>query len=152
MGGSDEPSNITVLTVEEHAKAHKLLWEKYGKKEDYLAFNCLSGQISKKEIWMEKSKLGGLSLKGKKKPDGFGSKISKSLTGRKLSEETKKKISESHKGKKVSDETKKRISNTCKEKNIKPPTGFGKDNSFYGRKHTEETKKKISDTKKGVNE
>ena len=32
MGGSDDPSNIVLLTVEEHAEAHRLLFEKYGKK------------------------------------------------------------------------------------------------------------------------
>jgi hypothetical protein len=32
MGGGDEPDNIIKLTVQEHAEAHKILWEKYGKK------------------------------------------------------------------------------------------------------------------------
>jgi hypothetical protein len=32
MGGGDEPDNIIQLTVQEHAEAHKILWEKYGKK------------------------------------------------------------------------------------------------------------------------
>lgn len=30
MGGSDEPSNLVELSVEEHTNAHKELWEKYG--------------------------------------------------------------------------------------------------------------------------
>ena len=38
MGGTDEPSNLVELTVEEHAEAHRVLWEKYGKKEDELAW------------------------------------------------------------------------------------------------------------------
>ena len=31
-GGTDDPLNLVELTVEEHALAHKLLYEKYGKK------------------------------------------------------------------------------------------------------------------------
>ena len=35
MGGTDEPSNLIELTIEEHAIEHKKLWEKHGKREDY---------------------------------------------------------------------------------------------------------------------
>ena len=34
MGGSDDPSNLIELTREEHALAHKILYEQYGKKEE----------------------------------------------------------------------------------------------------------------------
>ena len=30
MGGTDDPSNLIKLTIEEHAEAHKKLWEKHG--------------------------------------------------------------------------------------------------------------------------
>jgi hypothetical protein len=53
MGGSNEPSNLIELTVEEHAEAHRKLWEKHGKIEDYVAWKGLSGQISLKEILKE---------------------------------------------------------------------------------------------------
>jgi hypothetical protein len=66
MGGSDDPSNLVVLSVEEHAEAHRLLWEKDGLKEDYLAWKALSGQLKNQEIWLEKSRLGGKALKGYK--------------------------------------------------------------------------------------
>lgn len=144
MGGTDDPSNLVKLTVEEHALAHKQLWEKHGKNEDYLAYRCLSSQISNQEFYYEKAKLGGYALKGKKKPAGFGEKISKALIGVPLSEERKRKISESMLGHKVSQKTKDKISKTCKEKGIKPPTGFGINNPFFGKKHTKETKDKIS--------
>ena len=36
MGGTDDESNLILLTVEEHAKAHKDLYEKYGNKESYV--------------------------------------------------------------------------------------------------------------------
>jgi hypothetical protein len=53
MGGTDEKENITTLTVEEHAEAHRILYEEHGKLEDYLAWKGLLGQISKKEILTE---------------------------------------------------------------------------------------------------
>lgn len=49
-GGTDDESNIAKLTVEEHAKAHKLLYEQYGRWQDKLAYQGLLGIISKQEI------------------------------------------------------------------------------------------------------
>jgi len=49
MGGSDDPSNLISLTVEEHAEEHKKLWEKYGHWQDKIAWKTLSGQISVQE-------------------------------------------------------------------------------------------------------
>ena len=65
MGGSDDPSNIVSLTVEEHANAHKELWEKYNHKEDWIAWKGLSGCISGSEINYMKSVIGGLKTKGR---------------------------------------------------------------------------------------
>lgn len=50
MGGTDDPSNLIELTIEEHAEAHKLLWEKHHKNEDLLAWQGLSNLLNKKEI------------------------------------------------------------------------------------------------------
>lgn len=49
MGGSDEAENIVFLSIEEHAEAHRLLWEEHKKEEDYIAWKALSGQIEKTE-------------------------------------------------------------------------------------------------------
>lgn len=49
IGGSDEPENIIELTVEEHAEAHRKLWEQHDRWQDYLAWKCLSGHIGKEE-------------------------------------------------------------------------------------------------------
>ena len=57
-GGTDDPSNLVSLTIEEHAEAHKLLFEKYGKDEDRIAWLALSGQISKKEVLVESYRIG----------------------------------------------------------------------------------------------
>ena len=78
-GGSNDPDNFVYLTIEEHAKAHKKLYEEYGRWEDRLAYEGLSGQIGKDEIWEEIYK------------------NRKTFLGRKHTEETKKKISESKK-------------------------------------------------------
>lgn len=59
MGGTDDPSNLIELTVEEHADAHRKLYEQYGKREDYLAWKGLSGKIGKEYIMNELASLGG---------------------------------------------------------------------------------------------
>lgn len=41
-GGTDDPSNLVSLTLEEHAEAHRLLYEKYGRIEDKVAWKALS--------------------------------------------------------------------------------------------------------------
>lgn len=53
MGGSDVPENLIELSIEEHAEAHRILYENYGKIEDYWAWKGLSGQIDKEEILRE---------------------------------------------------------------------------------------------------
>ena len=50
MGGSDRPDNLIELTINEHAEAHKKLWEEHGHVEDYLAWQGLSGLMTKQEI------------------------------------------------------------------------------------------------------
>ena len=50
IGGNDDPSNLIELTVEEHAEAHRVLYEKYGHWEDKLAWQGLAGLIDKQEL------------------------------------------------------------------------------------------------------
>ena len=59
MGGTDEPENLIELTIEEHAEAHRILYEKYGKIEDFWAWKGLSGQIGKDELLTEICKNNG---------------------------------------------------------------------------------------------
>jgi hypothetical protein len=59
MGGSNDPENLIELTIEEHADAHRILFEKYGKIEDLWAWKGLSGQIGKEELLREISKNNG---------------------------------------------------------------------------------------------
>jgi hypothetical protein len=53
MGGSDAPDNIIELSIEEHAEAHKKLYEDHGRWEDRLAWKGLAGQMGKDEILLE---------------------------------------------------------------------------------------------------
>lgn len=83
MGGTDEDSNIVKLTIAEHAGAHRILYDQYGKKEDYIAWKNLLGQGKDPEVWAEKSRLGGLksSTKGIKHTEEHKRKVSASKTG-----------------------------------------------------------------------
>jgi hypothetical protein len=49
-GGTNDPSNLIRLTIEEHAEAHRKLYEEHGRIEDYYAWKGLCGQIGKDEI------------------------------------------------------------------------------------------------------
>jgi len=60
MGGTDNASNLIRLTIEEHAEAHRKLYEKHGLWQDYLAWKGLCGQIGKDEIIKEKQRLNGI--------------------------------------------------------------------------------------------
>ena len=53
MGGSDEPSNLIKVSVEEHAELHLELYLKYGKLEDWVASQCLSGQMKHYDATIE---------------------------------------------------------------------------------------------------
>ena len=50
MGGTDDPSNLVELTVEEHAQAHFDLWIEHGHEFDRLAYIGLRGLIGKDEL------------------------------------------------------------------------------------------------------
>lgn len=50
MGGTDEESNLIELSVEEHAEAHRKLFEEFGRWEDYVAWLGLSKMIPRKEL------------------------------------------------------------------------------------------------------
>ena len=49
MGGSDDPSNLIELSIEEHAEAHRLLYEQHGRWQDKVAWQGLLGLITEEE-------------------------------------------------------------------------------------------------------
>ena len=104
-GGTDDPSNLIELTPEEHAEAHRKLYEKYGRVQDKVAWLGLAKLATNKEIIAEllsqpKSKEHKQKIseahKGMSKPWVCGGKGN---LGKPKSEEHKQKISEAHKGK-----------------------------------------------------
>ena len=79
MGGSNDPSNLVRLTIEEHAEAHKKLYEKYGKWEDKIAWKVLSGQMTHAEANRQKNILqatGNTIRRGAKHTDETKAKMS----------------------------------------------------------------------------
>ena len=102
MGGTDAPDNLILLSIEDHAEAHKKLYEQFGKQEDYIAWMSLSSQIGKEEIFKKTSSLGGKGNKGKPKSKSHREKIKNSIIETYHSQETKKKISNSMLGNKNS--------------------------------------------------
>ena len=52
-GGTNDPSNLVQLTVEEHAEAHRKLYEEHGRSGDLIAWKALSGNYSKDEFHRE---------------------------------------------------------------------------------------------------
>ena len=112
IGGSDNPDNLIELTVSDHAEAHRQLWEKHGRWQDYLAWQGLSGRMDKEDIIREKIRLANTGRsnvnKGKKlSPRSIETrnKISKTMLEKKIKHigrknssptpDTKRKISES---------------------------------------------------------
>lgn len=131
MGGSNDTTNIVELSIEEHAKAHKKLWIKYGKLEDYIAWKALSGSLGKDEFIKLRCSLGGKIQGPKNKgwvPTDETRKIwSKQRIGQPGrntgcrwtdTEETKRKKSEAAKGKSKS-ENMKRLTSLHKSKTYK---------------------------------
>lgn len=53
MGGTDDPGNLIDLTIEEHAEAHRLLYEQHGRWQDKVAWQGLLGLISHEEVMEE---------------------------------------------------------------------------------------------------
>lgn len=98
MGGSDEESNLVELTIEEHAEAHKKLYEEYGKMEDKLAWHGLLGLIGKDDILLEIAKSNGKKISKAKR--GKTLVWNKGIKTGALSESHKLKISKSSVGKK----------------------------------------------------
>lgn len=105
MGGSNDLSNLIELSIDEHAEAHRRLYEEHGHEQDKIAWLCLSGQISSDEA---RRMAVSISLKGKPKTEEHKKKLSEArrkrtppTLGKKLppaSKERKQKISQANKG------------------------------------------------------
>ena len=117
MGGTDHPSNLVRLTIEEHAEAHRKLFEEHGRWQDEIAWKTLSGQISNAEAIKMAQKIANTGDKNPTKNPEVRKKMSEAHKGKKLSEEHKQKIreksiflTEKNPGKNPSEETRKKMS------------------------------------------
>ena len=136
MGGSDDASNLVELTIEEHAEAHRMLFEQHGHWQDELAWKGLAGIIGKEEIVSRMNASYGFL--GKNHSEKHIQKIigeGNPFYGRKHSTETKKKISNAAKNR--SPETLKKLSEASRG-----------NKNWSGKKLSEEHKRKISESKK----
>lgn len=123
MGGSDDPSNLIELTVEEHAEAHKKLWEEHGNEYDHIAWRCLAGLIDGEEA---RRLAVSVANKDKPKSEDHRKKISEARKEDwETNDELRKKLSEKmkgndygkyHKGWNPSEETRKRMSESAKKR------------------------------------
>ena len=140
MGGTSDPSNLIELSVEEHAEAHRKLYEQNGNWQDYCAWQALSGRIGQEEILRMKQ---GMANKGKKRTPEQIERIKLAVKLRnerwkkdpKLMAEANRKRSESMKGRKKSKEAIENWKQSRKNNN----------ESW----HSKETKLKISNGLKG---
>jgi len=112
-GGTDDPSNLIYLTVEEHAEAHKKLWEEHGRWQDRLAWLALSGHIGKEEINRIKFSEGAKSQwENEEHRKKISRKMKKTMTGREPW----------NKGKHLPDSLKSKLSVSAKKRKRKPYT------------------------------
>ena len=97
MGGN-EKENLVKLTIEDHAEAHRLLFEEHRRWQDKIAWQTLSGQISGIEAAQLARRLANTGDNNPmRRCPGAKEKMIKAKTGQTLgpcSEETKRKISE----------------------------------------------------------
>ena len=112
MGGTDDPSNLIELSVEEHAEAHLKLYKEHRNELDRIAYEALSGMIGKdeviKKVLSESGKRGGSKGKGKTAWN----------KGKKMwSEDDKKRMSNMRRGKlsNISEEGKEKIRETARK-------------------------------------
>lgn len=165
LGGTNDPSNLLEVTVEEHAEIHRRLYEEEGRWQDRIAWLTLSGQITKEEASILAVKMANTGNKyslGRKASKETRLKQSLAKKGRKLSAEHRRKIGAGNTGRIQSEETRRKISNGLRGENngmygmtgdLNPArrSGVGAkiSNALKGKKLSEEHKKKLSVAKLG---
>ena len=146
-GGTDDPLNIIVCTIEEHAEHHRYRYEMTGDEYDRIAWQSLLGMITKQEtirqVQIENGRRNGRAQLGRRKQsEETRRKIAEANRGRKHgkhgkpnpmlgkthSEETRRKLADANRGRKFSDEHRRKIGDAAR-----------------GKKHSEEARRKMVD-------
>lgn len=128
-GGTNDASNLIKLTIEEHAEAHRILYEKHGRWQDRVAWLTLSKQITCADAIKIAQSLANrgennpmFGMYGEKNPN-YGNRGSKNpMYGKKHSEKTCKKRRMSLIGKSYENLHGKEKSEEIKNKLRKPKT------------------------------
>lgn len=137
MGGSDDPSNLIELTIEEHAEAHRKLFEQHGRWQDELAWKALLGIVPCADAIREAQ---SRANKGKSPSIDHRKKLSEAITGIKRSQKTREKMKRAAllRSRNYSTKTKIKMSEQMS----------GANNPHFGKTHSEEARKKMSDARK----
>jgi len=153
MGGSDDKSNLVLLTAREHYVCHKLL-TKFTVGDDKRKMFCAFWAFNRKSKNQQRFALNSRDYEYARI---FISKIFSQerkgvAVGKELTPEHKKKLSTALKGKKKSEETKNRMKESWK---LRPPRSqkhcMALSEANKGRVHTKATREKMSSSKKGIN-
>lgn len=150
LGGSNDSSNLILLTPREHFLAHWLLWRIHRIYKLAYAFKLMSARlpnVSSRAYAEAKEAHSNTPLPPR--PQKVREKIRQAMLGRKFSEETLSRMSESHKGNQHSEESKLKMSSSHlgKQKSDEHRLNIRKAN--LGKTLSEDHKKKISDSRKG---
>jgi hypothetical protein len=147
-GGNNAPSNLIVLTVKEHAEAHKKLWEEYGRWQDEVAWKALSKRITIEQACREAS---SKTHKGKKLSKEQIEKLrninlgNKYNLGRKISDKQKTQVSNALKGNKNALGSKSRLGQyNSLESRTKMSISMMNNKNRCGKKHSAASRMKMS--------
>ena len=107
VGGTYESSNIVLLTLVQHADAHRVLYEQYGRWQDNIAWRLLSGAIGHEEAMQQIRIENGKATKGRKYgpiTETARLKMRARKIGKRLSPEHRANISAAKRGRKLKPE------------------------------------------------
>lgn len=147
IGGTDDPSNIIEMSVEEHAETHRKLFEEHGRWQDFVAYRALSGQITHYEATIEAIKR---TQTGRVRSEKEIENLRQKRLGRKHSEETRRKISTTqlNNNRIITDEHKQILSNTHKGKKLSDNHREILRSTHLGKKKSKEQRLKMSQAAK----
>ena len=92
IGGTYAPENVVLLTLIEHAEAHRMLFESHGRWQDKIAWMWLSGQVGHEEARVLAVRAANLGVKRGPYSAEHRAKIAAGHRGKKHSLETRLKL------------------------------------------------------------